>query len=652
VRGSELNLDTYDMDLSTQDGRRLQGDRIKAAAREAGVTFEELGKRAGCSRALIYQYVSGMTLVQTDRLQQIAAVVGKPLYWFFLDAAPEPGTNPAPPPPVPQGETDGEAVSAAPATSPGPSLAAASREAVSAVARLRTLVDAYSLPPDWRRVADTCQELAVLLQRDDDLGQFSDPGPLAEVLLTQGNALIQLHEWGLAKEKLQRGDMLFRQSGQPSRALDCLQSTGHVNLMLGRVEEARDNFTEVAGGNEWRHRWQGPLSLGAVQEVVGNYAGAMECFRRAITIIEEREALGETDETRVARLYVDANWANLELDHGEFEGAAGRAGKCARTALLLGLQDQYVEALLTGAMARLHLSDLPAALALAQQALDIAQISRDQQHQSLALSCLSLCESARRDARAAITQGKEALSAALRCGVVRTEILAQRTLAEAYLLSGDVGEAGYHGTHGSAAARGSHARLPQAEFQALLAQVDLAAGRLAEAAHMAQLGLEAAQSLDAKPVQLDCRLTLARVDRARGADEDALAQAAEALSLIRAMRVPHREWRVQAVAAGASAALNREADARHMFGLALAGLDGARRQARLGDEHGPMEEPEAEALWWSWLRFVLAEEGREAARARADAAEWPPLREWLEDQLEDQLDTEDELNTDAENTKM
>src|SRR5580692_3931627 len=73
------------MDLSTREGRRLQGARIKEAAREAGQTLDELARTIGCSRALIFQYASGASLPQTDRLQQIALAVGRPLYWFFLD---------------------------------------------------------------------------------------------------------------------------------------------------------------------------------------------------------------------------------------------------------------------------------------------------------------------------------------------------------------------------------------------------------------------------------------------------------------------------------------------------------------------------------------------------------------------------------------
>src|SRR5690348_9906457 len=75
------------MDLSTRQGRREQGQRIQAAVERTGLSIEELAGRIGCSRALIYQYLSGTTLAQPDRLQQIAAECGVSLAYFYSEAA-------------------------------------------------------------------------------------------------------------------------------------------------------------------------------------------------------------------------------------------------------------------------------------------------------------------------------------------------------------------------------------------------------------------------------------------------------------------------------------------------------------------------------------------------------------------------------------
>ncbi len=74
------------MDLRTRQGRREQGQRIQRAVERAGLSVEELAGRIGCSRALIYQYLSGTTLAQPDRLQQIARECDVPLTYFYSEA--------------------------------------------------------------------------------------------------------------------------------------------------------------------------------------------------------------------------------------------------------------------------------------------------------------------------------------------------------------------------------------------------------------------------------------------------------------------------------------------------------------------------------------------------------------------------------------
>src|SRR5476651_1691436 len=73
------------MDLSNRQGRREQGQRIQTAVERAGLSIEELANKIGCSRALIYQYLSGSTLAQPDRLQQIAIECGVSLAYFYDD---------------------------------------------------------------------------------------------------------------------------------------------------------------------------------------------------------------------------------------------------------------------------------------------------------------------------------------------------------------------------------------------------------------------------------------------------------------------------------------------------------------------------------------------------------------------------------------
>src|SRR5438046_2619573 len=124
------------MDLSTRQGRREQGILIQKVVERAGLSVEELANRIGCSRALIYQYLSGTTLAQPDRLQQIASVAGVPLAYFYSgELADEPKRGK-------RGAAD----------------FAASRVA-ERIQQLEELAKSQESPPDWSALASTCERV-------------------------------------------------------------------------------------------------------------------------------------------------------------------------------------------------------------------------------------------------------------------------------------------------------------------------------------------------------------------------------------------------------------------------------------------------------------------------------------------------------------
>lgn len=611
------------MDLSTREGRRQQGERMKRAAHEAGLTLDELARQIGCSRALMFQYASGASLAQSDRLQQIAQAVGRPLAWFF-----EEGDSSATRPP---GEDPARAAEQAELQAERERLTAErsrfeQKRASDDIARLEALLAAYASPPDPRKVVDICHQLYPLLAHDED------PQRLAGMLLKQGNALIQLQEWGAAKEKLEQAGALFREAGKLVSARDCLQSLGHVNLMLGRVDEALQQFESVASGDDWANRWQGTLSIGAAHEVLGDYPAAIAAFERALEIVEER---AEAQGADAARLYIEANWSNLELDFGDYKSALQRSQRCIRMALRLGLQDQYMEALLTNGVVHLQLNDRPAAAHSIQQALDVADLTADQQHRSLALSYLSLCDTARHRVSEAIAGGKEALALALRCSAVRAEIAAQRALSEAYLLAENPAEALYHAQQGLIVALNIRVRLPQAQFGVLKGKARLLNRELEEAMGETEAALALATELHARPVQLDCHLTLAEAALGRKMPEAALQHARTGVEIADSARIPHIAWQGYAMIAEAEIQLQRVAEAAAAFQEAITGLRADRaRQQEIGEEDTLMEDTRATELWRSWLRFTVDAEGADQARARAIDADWPPLLDWLDSFLQ------------------
>lgn len=604
------------MDLGTREGRRAQGQRIKQAAKEAGMTSEDLAQRIGCSRALIYQYVSGVSLVQTDRLQQIAAVVGKPLEWFFRT-------------------DDHEAEATARESADIEQERAAIRqererwelERVRLEQRLiharsehlNELVSAYSSGPNWRKVADACQLLAPELERQDEQEQ------LAELLLKHGNALIQLAEWGSASDKLERAASLFRSIELPERALGCLQSLGQISVILGRPEVALTQFGQVANGRDWWNRWQGTLSMGAAHELMGDYAAATGCFEQALDIVEEREG---TADAEIGHLYVESNWANVQIDCGEFAGAAERADRCIRLAQRNGVQDQYLEALLNKGFASVPLLDLALARQALQSVLDLSELAGDGQRQSLALSGLSICDSLVQHPSDAVSRGKEALAIALRSGAVRSEIVAQRALAQAYLAAENPAEAEYHADAGIATAVSNRVRLPHAQLLALKAKARLSAGDAKGAKAAARDALKIAAELDAAPVQLDCHTILTR---AGAGSKEAIRSAQAAVGLANTIdSAPHR-WEALHALAEARRSAGEATGVREPFKLALAALSaGRQRYFQLSGSDSILEIESAANLWKDWLRFIRITEGADRARSEAETAEWPPLLEWLE----------------------
>lgn len=595
---------------------------MKQAVRDAGLTLDELARLIGCSRALIYQYASGASLAQSDRLQQIAQAVDKPLQWFFQD----------------QGAETEQAAVVSPAATQHQELQAErdrlaaersrleQRRMAEDVAHIEALLAAYSSPPDPRKVVDCCNQLYPLLARDED------PTRLAGVLLQQGNALIQLQEWGAAREKLEEAGALYRGAGQSVAARDCLQSLGHVNLMLGRVEEALQQFSHVAAGEDWANRWQGTLSVGACHEMLGSYEEAISAFESALEIVEER---GAAHGAEVARLYIEANWSNLELNFGDFRSALARSQRCIRAALRLGNQDQYMEALLTCGVAQLSLGEERQAAHSFQLAMDVADLTADQQHRSLALSYLSLCDSAAYRSAAAISGGKEALALALRCSAVRAEIAAQRALSEAYLASANAAEALYHAQQGLIVATNMRVRLSQAQFGALKARARLVEGDFAEADTEAEKALALAIELHARPAQAECHLARAQAAQGIGDSDAAALHANAAIQLATELHARDIAWRGQALLARAATGQGQQAEARTAFERAIAGVQAARtKQQESSDEDSLLEDPFALNLWYNWLRFVAAADGAERARAVAMEAEWPPLVDWIEQHLQ------------------
>src|SRR5205085_1181475 len=235
------------MDLSTRQGRREQGGLIQKAVERAGLSVEELANRIGCSRALIYQYLSGTTLAQPDRLQRIAAVTNVPLAYFY-------GSEGA-------AEQKRQRKAGAGDESKG--------SISDRIAQLDRLAQAEESPTDWAALAATSEELITLA------GQAFDTGTEAGALFRLGKARIHMGEFSRAVDSLTRAASLFATLKDVRGEAGARQALGNALLATGRSAEAREQFTLAANSSHWRARWSGTVSLAAVDEQLGDYRAAM-----------------------------------------------------------------------------------------------------------------------------------------------------------------------------------------------------------------------------------------------------------------------------------------------------------------------------------------------------------------------------------------
>ena len=197
------------IDFTTREGRRAQGRLIQQAAEEAGLSLETLAREIGCSRALIYQYVSGATLAQPDRIQQIAERTGKPLLYF----------------------SGGEAV-------PG--------DLLDRLLSLQALLDAQLGPADLENAISTAEQVIALAR------QAGDARAEAGARLRLISALLQRGETARALTVLKQTTPLLVQHGLSGHLRVAEQNRGHALLALGQVSEAEACFAAL------RSRMTGP----------------------------------------------------------------------------------------------------------------------------------------------------------------------------------------------------------------------------------------------------------------------------------------------------------------------------------------------------------------------------------------------------------
>ncbi len=615
------------MDLSTKQGRREQGQRIQRAVERAGLSIEELAGRIGCSRALIYQYLSGTTLAQPDRLQQIAAECGVTLTDFYStseDFTPAP-RRATPPAVVPAPVT--------PAVMP-PSQEVSVRLNES-LRTLQELAGAQESPPDYRALASTCERILSLA------AQVGDRVVQAAALLRLGNALLSIADYPRAAEALSRAVSFAQEIGANATETSARQSLGQALYQLGRTEEAGEQFARIAAGADFQGRWQGTLSLGSIHEQRGEYRQAMQRFDEAANILEEGEANGTVRPETVAigLLYVNANRTNVYLDEGDFQGARPLAEKCMADAESLGIAGQYLEARFNLAWCDFSVGRWAQAYPALTNLLQLARFIGDQGRETMSRAWIGILLAAAGDRDAALAFGKDALAQALSRGDRRSELYAQLALADAY--SGDRqrdSEARYHTTQALAVAAAVRETRAEIECRLRLAHLGAQASSLTEQRDAASRALALSQRLGTRHLESLARVWLAEaLLRASTADGNADAattlaaariEAETALEIADELELAEGRWRARAVLARILLqAASPETDAAETrLREALAVLESLRAAlVETGIPDTLLENEDCAAVYIQ-LISLLQQSGRtDEATSCLEQAGWPPL---------------------------
>jgi tetratricopeptide (TPR) repeat protein len=585
------------MDLSNRQGRSEQGQLIQKAIEKAGLSVEELANRIGCSRALIYQYLSGTTLAQPDRLQQIAAQTGVTLAYFYGAELPEEArrTRRA-------GERD------------DPHVRLAER-----IQQLEELAHAQESNPDWSALASTCERIISLAS------QMDDAKVEARALLRLGKARIRNGEFSRSVVGLSRAAALFAAMNEERGEADARQALGHALLMTGRIAEAREQFTWVANSGPWEARWSGKVSLAAVDEQLGDYRQAMQRCDEAAVILEEG-----SDLTDVAHgmLYVNANRVNLYMACGDFKSAQTLAERCLEESESLGNSDQHLEARLNLGVCAIWQGRWTTARRLLFATFQMARFLGDRSREAMSRAALALLLAALGDADPAIEHAKDALAAALSQGDHRAELFAQMALSDAYMCSGRMSEARYHANQALGVATALRLSLYIAECRLRIVRLCLRANDLDDAREYLERALARAQQLGARHLEAMSCLLNGELRLHSGAPEAAEEGARQARDLSRELGIAPLGWEADALLARAAAAsvpprLEEAIEAATRATGMMEGIRSDLREAGIPDTL--LEDEERQEAYLLYAR-LMTDAGRATdAAAFIEQAGWPPL---------------------------
>ena len=399
------------MNLKEESGRKELGRRIQSAIAEAGFTsLPAFADTLGCSRALIYQYISGRVLVQLDRLCAIAETTGKPLDWFVVD---DPNGS--------SGEVEQlkdrvaelteecENLEAVLTRERGARLNDAKANRESLLAALQELCRAQRRAGDVHALSRTAARCADLAR------SLGDEVALMTAHVRAGHAAIGLGQRDEAEAELEAALELAEEFGDTRVAMAARQELVRVLQAAGRLEDALHHAVAVMGSDLWWYEWSGWVAIAAIDEQGGHPELAAGELENAEKLANSPNA--PADRALMAHAYIQSNRVNCLLAQGLYEEADAAAQRLQELAAEAGLPDQVREGMLDRGIAALRMGDYDRAADLLERVREGAEMTGDRRLQGLArvfeaerLVAAGDAAAARRLAMDAIEMGNEAVS--------------------------------------------------------------------------------------------------------------------------------------------------------------------------------------------------------------------------------------------------
>ena len=378
----------------------------------------------------------------------------------------------------------------------------------------------------------------------------------------------------------------------------------------------------VAEAEDWWSRWKGTLCIGCVYEHLGEYRQALEQFDAALQIIDTSP---DEQAATFGRLYVHANIANVYIDCGDYEAAAGIARECLDDAEKLSHREQHIEAQINLGVCAFALGRLGEAHQRLHRALEIARFVGDAGRTAVTRAWLCGLYASIGQYDTAKELGKDALQLALQTGSQRSVLYAHQHLGDAYLRGSLPREALYHYRQATSIARDQHVPYYEALLTERSGVAELRLGQPERAATLCGTALELSDRIGAREIEAAAHVGLSLAGLALGRMERRVARRSARLrsrsrSRCRAAGPRARRSGAHGAGEGRSGRCRRHSAAAVAVSSASAPMCAARgsRMAcwrRRSGNRSTWNAPGSSRCW------VV----RRRARLFLEGAEWPPL---------------------------